>query len=133
MAAPAKPKPNPDAPRHVIAAAIKPMLPTRWKIIPYQRDPGVQLDTFVMFKQSDITRHPQMPQGAHLIVFTVTIVSPYQDETVAEDDLDATVPVLLHALDEARIAWTECTKTMFGDRLSYDITLSVSSTPKLGT
>lgn len=116
------------SPRAVLAALLKPLLPTGWKIIDSHRNVDVVRVTTVKLRQLKITRAPAAPDGAHDIEFTVTVTTPFTDPAKAEDDLDGSVNALLHALDENRILWTDATKVLDNDHLAYDITVTLTST-----
>lgn len=115
-------------PRKALKAALKPVLPKEWRIIPYETNPDVQATTVVMLKQESIERNPAAPLGAHDIGFTVTIESPLDGLEKAEDELDDGVVLLLHKLDELHIAWKTAKKVLAtSGRLAYDITLTITS------
>lgn len=115
-------------PRKALEQALKPVLPKKWRIIPYETNPDVQAVTVVMLKQEEITRNPAAPQGAHDIAFTVTIESPLDGLEKAEDELDDAVVLLLHEFDALGIAWTTAKKVLAtSGRLAYDISLTITS------
>lgn len=116
------------APRHVLKAALKPLLPRGWKIIPYQNNPDTPSSVVVMLKLLRIARMEEAPDGAHTLEFTVTIISPHDDIEKAEDALDDQVLELTFALDTLGILWTAAEKVIASDRLAYDITVTLVST-----
>lgn len=115
--------------RAQLAASLKPLLSTGWRIIDHQDN----LDTFtspvVMLKQQEIEPAPAAPAGAHIVTLVVTIADPKTDPGPAEDSLDENVDNLIHALDSIDyLNWTKATKVLFQDRyLAYDINLEVIS------
>jgi hypothetical protein len=125
--------PASQAPRHALRAALKPIIPETWKIIPYQRDVGVLSQTIVMFKQGAIRPLPAAPIKALQVDMTATIVSPLSDTARAEDELDDDVLSLTFALDELGILWTEARKVLFNDsNLAYDIDIQLEASKKAG-
>lgn len=115
-------------PRKVLAASLKPILPTDWAIIPSGRSIDAVPTTTVQLKQMSIVRTPAAPSQSHTIAFVVTIAAPEQSTQAAEDRLDDQVTDLLHALDDLQIAWTEARKVAVTDRrIGYDIDLSITS------
>ncbi|SMQ73476.1 hypothetical protein [Agreia sp. VKM Ac-1783] len=116
-----------STPRQTLATVLKPLIPTGWRIVPDERTTGISDQTKVTFKLTQITRNAAAPQAAHDIEFIVTITSPREDISKAEDELDDDVVTLLHALDTAGIPWTVATKVLDKDRLGYDITLTLTS------
>ncbi|MGO2658425.1 MAG: hypothetical protein ACTH9T_04840 [Mycetocola reblochoni] len=115
--------------RHQLAAALTPLLPPTWRIVPYERSIDRPSSVVVMLKQSTITRHPSAPDGAHLVEFVVTIISPHEDNAAAEDQLDDGVIELTHALDDAGLGWDTATKVSFADRfMAYDIAVNITTT-----
>ena len=115
------------APRLVLAGMLRPLLPRAWRIVPSQTNLDTLSTTVVMLKQMSLERHPIVPQGAHLVSFVVTIISPLHDTEKAEDDLDDKVNALIHALDTLDIEWTRAEKVLAGATLGYDITLTLTS------
>lgn len=115
-------------PRQELAAALKPLLPSKWRIVDSSTNLDALSTTVVVLKQLRIERAPAAPAGAHSIGFVVTVASPLPDSQRAEDDLDDSVNALIHAIDVAGISWTLAEKVMFDNYLAYDITLTVVST-----
>ena len=94
--------------RDDLSTALKAVLPSAWKIIPYQRNLDALDSLTVILKQSTIQDAPDAPQGKYQVSYTVTIASPKQSVQNAEDDLDDAVFVLLDAIKG--IPWVKCTK-----------------------
>lgn len=116
-------------PRKSLAAALKPILPADWAIVPSGRSIDSIPSTTVQLKQLSIIRTPAAPSKSHTIEFVVTIAAPEQKTQAAEDRLDDQITDLLHALDDLSIAWTTCQKVIVSARreLGYDITLTITS------
>lgn len=117
-------------PRKALAAALKPLLPRTWYIVDNQGTVDDVNRTVVRLKQLGITRLPQAPIGAHSVRFVITITAPNVSTQAAEDKLDDQVDDLIHALDGLNVEWTDATKVIAGDRLAYDINLTITSTKK---
>jgi len=121
-----------NAPRDALAAALKPLLPRTWKIVPAVTPTDVLSTTVVVLKQLAITPLPVAPRDCHGIEFVVTIWSPLADPINAERDLDDSVNALIHAIDAAGIGWDRATKVQDDNRLGYDIPITISSTKEIG-
>ena len=113
--------------RAQLAAAIAPLLPTDWQLIPYQDSLDTLSSVVVMLKLENIEKGPTAPIGSYLTNFTVTIADPSTDPEKAEDRLDGDVISLLAALDAINFTlWRTATKVMFNNNnLAYDIAVSV--------
>lgn len=115
-------------PRKQVATLLRPIIPRAWKLVTSDRAVDLTKTMTVQIKQRRIIRTPQAPNGAHDIEFVLTVTSPHMDLDKAEDQLDTAVNVLIHAIDEAGIKWTNADKVANEDRLAYDITLTLTST-----
>lgn len=113
-------------PRKVLAAALRPLLPTGWKIEPSSRVVDNIPATVVQLRQLSIRRLTVAPVAFHEIDFRVTITAPGELQQGVEDRLDDDVLLLIVALDGAHIKWSECQKVIVGSRLGYDITLTIT-------
>jgi hypothetical protein len=115
-------------PRNALAAILTPLLPTDWKIV----RSSVNLDRLakpvVIIKQQSIERLSVANQGHHEIGFVLTIVSPLENLTKAEDQLDDSTNALIHALDDGDVHWTRAEKVQYADKyLAYDVNLTLVS------
>lgn len=113
--------------RDELAAALTPLLPAGWKLIPYQDSVDTLNDVTVMLKLASVEKHPAAPLGAYLTKFTVTVVDPSKDMGKAEDRLDDELLALLAALDGINNSlWSTAEKVLFQDAyLAYDIAVQV--------
>ncbi len=111
--------------RKQLEDALTPHLPG-YRVIPNSRNVDVPDARFVQISLMEIIKLPEAPAGAHLAQFTVTVVTPLTTPNKAEDDLDAAVGDLLHALDEIGwLDWEVAKKVLYGDRhLAYDVTVN---------
>lgn len=124
--------PFPTQPRKALAKVLKPLLPRTWAIIDSSRAIDRITRTTVQLRQTEIKRTPGAPLATHDIDFLVTIAVPEAATQAAEDKLDEQIDDLIHALDVAGLAWRDCRKvvTFEGQRLGYDLTLTIHSTKK---
>lgn len=116
------------APRDVLAAALKPILPRDWAI----KATGASIDdiptTVVRIRQRTIKRLPQAPIGQHLVGLVIEVSAPEQGVQRAEDTLDEQIDDFIHALDTLKIRWTGAEKVAPSQkRIAYEITLDVLS------
>lgn len=109
--------------RTEIAAALKPLLPKSWKIVPYGDSLDVVSNVTVMVKLTRIEKVPTAPLGAYLSHFTITVIDPSTDPAKSEDRLDDEVHALLAALDGINnTLWTQAEKVLFSEtNLAWDI------------
>lgn len=118
-----------DAPRHALDAALKPLLPVTWRIVPYQRNLDTLDTTTVMFKQNAMRHLPAAPLGAIQVDMTVTIITDLTDPEASEDALDADVLALVVAFDDLGILWTEARKVGWNEQhIAYDIDIQLEAT-----
>lgn len=123
--------PADEAPRHSLKAALEPLLPSTWRIIPYQKNIDKPDTTVVMFKQSEIRPDPKARLTHVLIDMIATIICPLTDQARAEDELDDDVLALVFALHKSRIAWTTATKVAWAaGTIAYDVSLTLSARRK---
>lgn len=110
--------------RKQLADALAPHMPGV-RIIPNNRNVDVPDRPFAQITLSEIERLPQAPIGHHRAQFTVTVVTPLTTPQKAEDDLDALVGDLVHAIDQIDwLEWETAKKVIYGDRhLAYDVTV----------
>lgn len=110
--------------RKQLQDALTPHLPG-YKVIPNSRNVDVPDARFVQLSLMEIEKLPEAPAGAHLATFTVTVVTALTTPNKAEDDLDAAVADLLHAIDGIDwLDWENARKVLYGERhLAYDVTV----------
>jgi hypothetical protein len=119
-----------NVPRKELEKTLKPLLPSKWRIVSSNAAVDNVKTTIVKLKQQTIERHPTSPGSVHLITFTATIdASEVGSTEAAEDELDDTVNELLHALDGLGLLWTKAQKVADNNRLAYDIDLTITSSP----
>lgn len=113
------------APRKVLAAAIKPVLPRGWLLEASGRPlPNVPTTT-VKLQQLAVRKLPQAPGARHEIDIRATITAPGEDTKITEDKLDDDLLTFLSALDDLHVKWGECTKVIAESRLGYDVTITI--------
>lgn len=114
--------------RDQLAAALKPLLPKRWKLIPYQDSLDEISQTTVMFKLMKMENLKQAPLSHYSFTFLLTVIEPGSDMQKVETALDDHVEDLWQLLDMG-LSWTapqEATKVFYGSsNLAYDITTEV--------
>lgn len=113
--------------RSQLEATLKPLLPKRWKLIPYQDNVDELETTTVMFKLLRMENATETPISAFKFTFAITVVEPGNDMVKVEAALDDHVEDLWQLL-EKKIPWTKPTlaeKVGFGDpvtNIGFDIT-----------
>lgn len=113
--------------RTQLETELKKVIPRAWKLVPYQ-DNLDRLDRVTLvLKQNTIAKAAQAPQGAYLISYVLTLVTPEIGAQKAETALDDSVAELLTALDSITwLNWSLATKVQFSDsNMAYDITVEV--------
>ena len=113
-----------------LTANFKPLLPTKWKWVPYQRDVGTLSATTVWWKQERIIPLAEAPVGTVRVEGTLTVASALTDVAKSEEDLDQAVTDLVTAIDGLNgLAWTEAQKVVVGDtNFGWDISVWTTAT-----
>ena len=113
--------------RQVLLDALKPQLPKRWKLVPYQTNLDTVDVVTVMFKIKTIGRTPAAPRVNHTVTFTVTIIEPKDTPGTSDDALDDELDDLLFALDATDdLVWRSATRVTYNaTNPAYDIDLDV--------
>ncbi len=117
------------SPRAALIGILEPLLPSDWRIVRSQQSLDRLQKPVVILKQNRIEKNPAAPQGMHEIFFVVTVVSPLENPTKAEDQLDGSTNALIHAIDEsASLSWTSAEKVLFNEKyLAYDLNVQLVS------
>lgn len=120
--------------RQQLAAALKPLLPKDWRIIPYQKNLDALSTTVVMLKLSHLTKLPAAPLSHVRTTWTITVADPSTDIEKAEDALDDEVTSVCLAINQIPgIKWVDATKVTFQDKyLAWDITSELTANNKKG-
>jgi hypothetical protein len=115
-------------PRQQLLTELVPLLPYGWKVVTVERNVDALTKPFVMLKQQTIRKNATAPRGALTIGWTLTIVSPHQDITKAELQLDHSVASLLFAINQVGgLTWSTATKVTYEEtRLGYDIDIETN-------
>ncbi|MFC5930206.1 hypothetical protein D6T64_05640 [Cryobacterium melibiosiphilum] len=111
--------------REQLVTALTAVIPRTWKLVPYQDNLDTLDRVTLVLKQSTISKAPAAPQGAHIVSYLLTLVTPETDAQKAELALDALVDELLFMLDGITwLTWDTATKVQFSDsNMAYDITV----------
>ena len=122
-----------DAPniRAWLVEQLTPILPSAWRYVTTQTDPG-NIDTpYVFVSHKTIEREPSAPQSQHRLTFTITVVSPLIDYAMAEGPLGDDVEKLLYSIDKltrtfGNLQWSKAEKIQFLNRyLAFEIDVLV--------
>ncbi|MDJ0336436.1 hypothetical protein QMG83_14510 [Salinibacterium sp. G-O1] len=110
--------------REQLADQLRPLLPAAWKLVDVERNVDATNTPVVQLKLGDIAKTDAAPQGMFTSTWTITIISPHQDITKAEYQLDDDVIDLLFALDTIPgVQWSAAKKVAVDEtRLGWDIT-----------
>lgn len=111
---------------------LVPLLPAKWRVIPYQRMPQTLDRPTVLFKQLSFTPLPEAPAGHLQVEVVITVADPHSDQDRAEDALDDEVLELVFALDSLNnLTWSTAQKVLVNETyLGWDITCSTISAKK---
>lgn len=114
--------------RQSVINRLKPLLPRKWKLLPY----GTNLDKLsvpvVMLTIQSITRTPQLPQSHRTYAATLSIFQPSTAPGRMDDALDDDLIDLLNAIDELDdVKWTKAERVLGNNDSNYgfDITIEV--------
>lgn len=118
--------------RSQLEAMLKPLLPKRWKLIPYQDNLDEISAVTVMFKLLKMENFKSAPLGAYNYTFSITIIEPGSDMSKVEAALDDHVEELWKLLDVhpqmQSVYPQEAVKVLYGaTNLAYDITTDVTA------
>ena len=112
-----------------VEAQLKPLLPSTWRLVPYQRNLDEVDRVTVMLRLQRVVKLPEAPGGAYQAEWTLTIIQPGQDVTRGQKMLDQQVFELLDAILDLRktglnIDWSDAQSVVFGERNeAFDITI----------
>lgn len=116
------------APRQALAEALKPNLPSTWKIVPYTDKIDVPTTTVLMLRLTALTRYQPAPQAGFTGEFEFILATPHTDPERAEDDLDQSFITLANLLNASRnVLWTRAEKgsVINSEALAYSFTVEV--------
>jgi hypothetical protein len=119
-----------DTARAHLMEALKPLLPSSWKLLPYFTNLDVQTGVVAMLVLESVERAPANPQGSHVVSFTLQLREPKTDPSRREDSLDSSFDDLVYALDRVPgLWWSKAERVIHGNEgnesLAFDIALSV--------
>lgn len=112
--------------REELVDALRPLLPKKWKLVPFARNLDRLEHPTVMVHASRIEKMPAAPQAKHRVTFTVSVFDPQDDPTRAQGALDDEVNALIFALDTIPfVHWESAEAAQLGSDgpLGWDITL----------
>lgn len=109
--------------RQTYVDELTPVLPKRWRIVPYQTNLDKLANVVVMLKQQTFEPLPEAPAGWLKVSVIVTCVSPLKDIPKAEDQLDDAVLQLITDLEGIEsLIFQRAEKVLFQDEyIAYDL------------
>ena len=111
--------------RAAVTDALKPILPTDWKLVSYQTNLDTISQPVVVLKLETVERHPQAPNGARLITYTLTVIEPKTAPGPADDALDHKLVVLLDAIDATPgLRWSKAQRVATDTNPAFDVSLT---------
>lgn len=115
--------------RSDLAAALKPLLPPRTKIIDVPRSlDGIETSRPVVMLYRERVEKAPNAIGAYFNTFALWIISPNVDTSRAEDQLDNMLDEVISALDELSwLNWSNAQRSTFGDAQApaYQVELTI--------
>ena len=115
--------------RSDLAAALKPLLPARTKIIDTPRSiDGLESKTPVVMVYRETLAKAPNAIGTYFNTFALWIISPGVDPIRAENALDDLLDEVVVALDQISwLNWTTAERSVFGDNQApaYKVNLTV--------
>lgn len=117
--------------RSEVADALRAVLPANLKLVSVPRsldglEPGYPV---VMLYRDRLEKAPNA-QGMYFSTLSLWLISPHVDEVRAEDNLDATLDLVITALDGITfVQWKAAERSTFGDAQApaYRIELQVAT------
>lgn len=113
--------------RSQLVAILKPLLPNRWKIIPYATNIDAPTVPIVMFQLQQIEPTKEAPRASWTFTFALYLIVGHTDPEKAEDALDGNVETLWKALSgNSHLNPTIAKKVKVQELwLAYEITLEI--------
>lgn len=110
-----------DSPRVDLEAALRPLLPSSWRVITRLGDADNADTTTLRLSQLTLRRIPAAPRSRSVeVVYLVELTVPSESLEHAEDQLDAEVASWLVAMTDKGLSWSDFTKTQTAEgRLGY--------------
>lgn len=117
-----------STPRSEVASVLTAALPADIRIIPYARSLDAAGATGTVMIRIDEVNPSANPQALREYVFALILVVP--QTTTADDDLDALLEDVLHALESRDvpngIVWTHAARATFEEKFpAYQVDLTV--------
>lgn len=85
--------------REEVTAAVTPLLPKGWRVVPYLDTLDQLTQVTVMLHATTIAPHPTTPHSFFELTFEATVLDPQKDPARAWDALDDEVMEAVAALD----------------------------------
>lgn len=115
--------------RKELAAALKPLLPSRVKLVSVPRSlDGMEVNKPVVLLYRERRAKAPNAIGDYMDTFALWIITPGIDPSRAEDALDDILDDVILAIDGIKwIQWTSADRSLFGDAqaAAYRIELTV--------
>lgn len=120
------------SPRQYLADTVKPLLPARWKVVPFQVDLDVLQAPTVVISTKSFVPTPTAPRSSLTHTFTVTVLDPATDNKGAEEALEAEVMELVYALEQLdSLVWESAERVMWNSKyMGWDIQLTLITSRK---
>lgn len=112
--------------RQDVIKKLKPLLPKKWLIKPFNDLPDEVTTTSVVLSLQRYTRTKAAPRTSRTATFILTIVTPLTIPGPADDGLDDDVMDLLNAIDavaDTNLTWSSAERGVASGRPGFDITL----------
>lgn len=119
--------------RQDLDAALKPVLPTKWKLYGYADEIDPPLHPVVMIRQSKVERSPAAPSGIWQHTIAVFVMVPQTDPERAEDALDNALDTLIECIEDLSfpgLTWTGAERVTAGNLPAYEISLTITTARK---
>jgi hypothetical protein len=118
--------------RSDFATALKAVLPSNIKIVDVPRSlDGMETGRPVVLFYRDRLEKAPNAQGMYMSTISLWIITPNVDTARAEDNLDATLDVVIGAIDSITwVNWKAAERATFGDAQApaYRIDLTIATT-----
>lgn len=117
--------------RSDLATDLKALLPTNYKFVQVPRSlDNIEAGRPVVMIYRDRLEKAPNAQGVYFSTISVWIITPHVDEDRAEDALDASLDVVIAALDAVSyVNWKSAERSTFGDAQApaYRVELQVAT------
>lgn len=118
-------------PRELIVEALTAAAPETVSVVPYGDTASPQKRSQALVRIDEVAPEPTAPQAMRVYTYGIVLIASKTHPGAADDELDAALEDVLHAIDQAPgHTWERAVRATFEDTKipAYEITVSVHIT-----